>query len=108
MNNSVIQSLLQPAETKILLLVMDGLGGIPKKGEAVSELEAAYKPESGWNRGKQRLRASSSHRKHCRPDAVACFGERACMSGGLGPRFPAKDLMPLAQANARRLKKFGA
>ncbi|MCF8052083.1 MAG: hypothetical protein K9L59_12650 [Desulfobacterales bacterium] len=46
--------------------------------------------------------------EHCRPDAVLCFGERACMSGSLGPRFPAKDLMPLALANARRLKKFGA
>ncbi|MEJ2596793.1 MAG: 2,3-bisphosphoglycerate-independent phosphoglycerate mutase [Anaerolineales bacterium] len=46
--------------------------------------------------------------KYCRSDAVKSFGERACMSGGLGPRIPAVDLMPLALANALRLKKFGA
>jgi 2,3-bisphosphoglycerate-independent phosphoglycerate mutase len=45
---------------------------------------------------------------HCRPDLVTRFGERACMTGGLGPRIPAKDLMALALANARRLGKFGA
>lgn len=46
--------------------------------------------------------------RFCRPDRVRTFGERACMSGGLGPRFPATDLMPLALANAGRLEKFGA
>lgn len=46
--------------------------------------------------------------KHCRVDKVDRFGERACMTGGLGPRFPAVDLMPLALANAQRLEKFGA
>jgi hypothetical protein len=30
------------------------------------------------------------------------------MSGGLGSRIPAVDLMPLALANAMRLEKFGA
>jgi 2,3-bisphosphoglycerate-independent phosphoglycerate mutase len=45
---------------------------------------------------------------HCRSDLVAKFGERTCMSGGLGPRFPASDLMPLALGNAKRLSKFGA
>lgn len=44
----------------------------------------------------------------CRPDDVTQFGERACIAGGLGPRFPAVDLMPLALANAQRLEKFGA
>jgi len=44
----------------------------------------------------------------CRPDNVNRFGERACMTGGLGPRLPAVDLMPIALANAGRLKKFGA
>jgi 2,3-bisphosphoglycerate-independent phosphoglycerate mutase len=46
--------------------------------------------------------------RHCRADRVDRFGERACMAGGLGPRIPAVDLMPLALANARRLEKFGA
>jgi 2,3-bisphosphoglycerate-independent phosphoglycerate mutase len=46
--------------------------------------------------------------KHCRQDNVEQFGERACMLGGLGPRFPATDLLPLAMANALRLEKFGA
>jgi 2,3-bisphosphoglycerate-independent phosphoglycerate mutase len=46
--------------------------------------------------------------EHCRTDAVETFGERACLGGGLGARFPAIDLMPLALANALRLEKFGA
>jgi 2,3-bisphosphoglycerate-independent phosphoglycerate mutase len=46
--------------------------------------------------------------KYCRSDDVKEFGERACMKGGLGPRFPAEDLMVLALANANRLKKYGA
>lgn len=44
----------------------------------------------------------------CRPDLVARFGERACVTGALGPRCPATDLMPLALANTHRLQKFGA
>jgi len=46
--------------------------------------------------------------KYCRPDKVDRFGERACITGGLGPRFPAVDLIPLALANAKHLEKFGA
>lgn len=45
---------------------------------------------------------------YCRPDGVKEFSERACLSGSLGSRFPAKDLMLLALANAQRLEKFGA
>lgn len=45
--------------------------------------------------------------KYCRPDAVAEFSERACALGSLG-RFPAKQLMALAMANALKLSKFGA
>ncbi len=48
------------------------------------------------------------HGAYCRPDTVDSFGERACLSGGLGPRFPATEIMPLALANALRLDKFGA
>ena len=46
--------------------------------------------------------------KHCRPDNVKHFGERDCINGSLGPRFPAIELIPLALANAGRLEKFGA
>jgi 2,3-bisphosphoglycerate-independent phosphoglycerate mutase len=46
--------------------------------------------------------------RHCRADDVEAFGERACVTGGLGPRIPATDLMPIALANAGRLEKFGA
>jgi 2,3-bisphosphoglycerate-independent phosphoglycerate mutase len=46
--------------------------------------------------------------RNCRPDNVDRFGERSCINGGLGPNFPAVDIMPLALANARRLEKFGA
>jgi len=48
------------------------------------------------------------HAAHCRPDTVERFGERACLAGGLGPRFPATDLIPLALANAGRLMTYGA
>ncbi len=46
--------------------------------------------------------------KYCRADNVEQFGERSCITGGLGPMFPTTDLMPLALANANRLEKFGA
>jgi 2,3-bisphosphoglycerate-independent phosphoglycerate mutase len=46
--------------------------------------------------------------KHCRPDDVKQFGERACIHGGLGPRLHAVDILPIAMANAQRLEKFGA
>jgi len=46
--------------------------------------------------------------ENCRPDGVKKFGERACSTGGLGPRIPGADLMPLAMAHAGRLEKFGA
>ncbi len=46
--------------------------------------------------------------ERCRPDTVQTFGERACVTGALGPRLPGYDLIPLAMANAERLEKFGA
>jgi 2,3-bisphosphoglycerate-independent phosphoglycerate mutase len=45
--------------------------------------------------------------KYVRADGIAEFGERACARGGLGV-LPAKDVMPIALANARRLTKFSA
>lgn len=46
--------------------------------------------------------------RFCRPDEVETFGERALLHGALGPRIPATHIMPLAMANAMRLRKFGA
>jgi 2,3-bisphosphoglycerate-independent phosphoglycerate mutase len=46
--------------------------------------------------------------QYCRPDSVKQFGERAFLSGGLGPSLPATDILPLALANALGLRKFGA
>ncbi|MEQ8847958.1 2,3-bisphosphoglycerate-independent phosphoglycerate mutase [Botrimarina sp.] len=45
--------------------------------------------------------------KNCRSDGAESFGERQCLTGGLG-QFEAKHLMTLALANAGRLTKFGA
>ena len=45
--------------------------------------------------------------RYIRPDGVREFGERACMTGGLG-HIKHVDLMPLAMANAGRLAKYGA
>ena len=45
--------------------------------------------------------------KWCRPDRVSEFSESACVSGGLG-QLPAIQIMPLAMANALKLRKFGA
>ncbi|MBC8289947.1 MAG: phosphoglycerate mutase, partial [Planctomycetes bacterium] len=42
-----------------------------------------------------------------RPDACDSFGEKQCITGGLG-QFPAKYLMGFAMAHAGRLEKFGA
>lgn len=46
--------------------------------------------------------------EQCRPDDATVFTERACLKGGLGPRLPAADIMPLAMGNALRLSKYGA
>lgn len=45
--------------------------------------------------------------KHVRADGISEFGERACTRGSLGV-IPAKEVMPLALANAGRLAKYGA
>jgi 2,3-bisphosphoglycerate-independent phosphoglycerate mutase len=45
--------------------------------------------------------------RYVRADGVAEFGERACARGSLGI-IPAKEVMPVALANAQRLAKYGA
>ena len=45
--------------------------------------------------------------KDVRADGIAQFGERACGRGSLGT-LPAKDVLPIALANAQRLGKYGA
>jgi 2,3-bisphosphoglycerate-independent phosphoglycerate mutase len=45
--------------------------------------------------------------QYVRADGIAAFGERACAHGSLGI-LPAKDILPIALANAQRLAKFGA
>jgi 2,3-bisphosphoglycerate-independent phosphoglycerate mutase len=45
--------------------------------------------------------------KYVRADGIAEFGERACARGSLG-LIPAKDVMPIALANAQRIAKYGA
>lgn len=40
----IIACLTQKTDTKIVMLIMDGLGGLPKPGEALTELETANTP----------------------------------------------------------------
>ena len=39
-----LKRLIVPAETKIVLLIMDGLGGLPREAGGKTELETAHKP----------------------------------------------------------------
>ncbi len=43
-NFKLIKDLIQPAKTKIVLLVMDGVGGLPRASDDKTELEAAHTP----------------------------------------------------------------
>ena len=44
MNNTFLRELIVPAQTKIVLLIMDGLGGLPLEPGGKTELETAHKP----------------------------------------------------------------
>jgi 2,3-bisphosphoglycerate-independent phosphoglycerate mutase len=45
--------------------------------------------------------------RYVQSDGIAEFGERSCRRGSLGI-IPAKDIMPVALANAGRIAKLGA
>jgi len=44
MDLDFIQRLIKPTETKIVLLVLDGVGGLPRESGGLTELEAAHTP----------------------------------------------------------------
>ncbi len=44
MNYDFLKKLIIPAETRIVMLIMDGLGGLPRERGGKTELEAAYTP----------------------------------------------------------------
>jgi len=44
MDLDLIQGLIKPAETRIVLLVLDGVGGLPREPGGLTELEAAHEP----------------------------------------------------------------
>lgn len=100
-------------------------GDFDKKVELISEIDAQIprimelNPDvvmvTGDHSTPTVLKAHSWHpvpvliwSRYCQPDPVEKFGERYCLRGGLGPSIPSYQLMPLMQANALRLKKFGA
>jgi 2,3-diphosphopglycerate-independent phosphoglycerate mutase len=44
MNHNLLQNLIIPAETKIVMLILDGLGGLPRERGGKTELETARTP----------------------------------------------------------------
>ena len=44
MNSNLLQNLIIPAQTKIVMLIMDGLGGLPREPGGKTELETARTP----------------------------------------------------------------
>ena len=99
-------------------------GNFGLKVQVIEEVDAlmprllALKPDvvivSGDHSSPAVLRSHSWHpvptllfSRYVRPDGIAEFGERACAGGSLGI-LPAKDVMPIALANAQRITKFGA
>jgi 2,3-bisphosphoglycerate-independent phosphoglycerate mutase len=99
-------------------------GDFPRKVRVIEEVDAlmprllALEPDvvivSGDHSSPAVLKSHSWHpvptllySKYVRADGIAEFGERACARGSLGV-LPAKDVMPIALANAQRIAKFGA
>jgi 2,3-bisphosphoglycerate-independent phosphoglycerate mutase len=99
-------------------------GDFLRKVHVIEEVDAlmprllALKPDvvivSGDHSSPALLKSHSWHpvptllySQYVRADGIAEFGERACARGSLGV-LPAKDVMPIALANAQRIAKFGA
>lgn len=99
-------------------------GDFARKVRVIEEVDAqmprllALKPDvvivGGDHSTPAALKAHSWHpvpvllySKIVRADGIAEFGERTCARGSLGV-LPAKDIMPLALANARRIEKFSS
>ena len=99
-------------------------GDFMRKVQAIEEVDAlmprllALKPDvvivSGDHSSPAVLKSHSWHpvptllySRYVRADGIAEFGERACARGSLGV-LPAKDVMPIALANAQRIAKYSA
>ena len=99
-------------------------GDFAGKVRVIEEVDAlmprlmALKPDviivSGDHSSPALLKAHSWHpvptllyARYVRADGIAEFGERACARGSLGI-LPAKDVMPIALANAQRIAKYSA
>ncbi len=99
-------------------------GDFARKVDAIEEVDAlmprlmALNPDvvivSGDHSSPALLKSHSWHpvptllySPYARSDGAVKFGEQACARGSLGV-LPAKDIMPIALANARRIAKFGA
>jgi 2,3-bisphosphoglycerate-independent phosphoglycerate mutase len=96
----------------------EGKVGVIEQVDALIPRLIALQPEviivSGDHSSPAVLKAHSWHpvptllySKDVRPDGISEFGERACLRGSLGV-LPAKNIMPIALANAGRVAKYGA
>jgi 2,3-bisphosphoglycerate-independent phosphoglycerate mutase len=115
---NLIRELSITADTKIVLLVMDGLGGVPKEPGGLTELEYADTPNLDKLAAESMLGLSIPIAHGITPGSgpghLALFGYdpvkfligRGVLEA-LG-QFHAVDLMPLALAYAGRMAKFGA
>lgn len=99
-------------------------GDFAGKARAIEEVDAlmprlmALQPDvvivSGDHSSPAVLKSHSWHpvptllySRYVRADGIAEFGERVCARGSLG-LLPAKDVLPIALANAGRIVKYGA
>lgn len=157
MRPSQIRALQRPADTTAVLLVVDGLGGLPTTESQLTELEAARTPNLdrlasegicglhqpagagitpgngpahlalfgydplehqvgrgvlaalsiGFDLGEGDVAARGNF---CTVDSDGAVIDRRAgrLAGGLAPRLPATDLMPLAFVHAGQLGKLGA